>query len=96
MILKPGSPNYKIRFLAAHDHWKLGNADSASAHLRRCMAIDKTKVDPYIDLAIFLSEKGRLNEASSVVEDGLNIKEDPMLYWILGRISYQKKKLFKS
>jgi len=88
---KPGSPNYKIRFLAAHNHWKLGNADSASAHFRRCMAIDKTKVDPYIDLAIFLTEKGRLNEASSIVEDGLNIKEDPMLFWVLGRISYQKK-----
>ncbi len=88
---KPGSPNYKIRFLAAHNHWKLGNADSASAHFRRCMAIDKTKADPYIDLAIFLTEKGRLNEASSIVEDGLNVKDDPMLYWILGRISYLKK-----
>ena len=88
---KPGSPNYKIRFLAAHNHWKLGNVDSASAHFRKCISIDKTKVDPYIDLAILLSEKGRLNEASSVVEDGLKIKEDPMLFWILGRISYQKQ-----
>jgi len=87
---KQGSPNYKIRFLAAHNHWKLGNADSASAHFRRCMAIDKTKVDPYIDLAILYSEKGRLGDASSIVEDGLKIKEDPMLFWILGRISYQK------
>lgn len=88
---KKDSPNYKIRFLAAHNHWKLGNEDSASAHLRRCMAIDKTKVDPYIDLAIFLTEKGRLNAAASIVEDGLKIKEDPMLFWILGRISYLKK-----
>jgi len=88
---KAGSPNYKIRFLAAHNHWKLGKEDSASAHFRRCMAIDKTKVDPYIDLAILLSEKGRLNAAASVVEDGLKIKEDPMLFWILGRINYQKQ-----
>jgi Flp pilus assembly protein TadD len=85
---KPGSPNYKIRFLAAHNHWKLGNEESANAHFRRCMAIDKTKVDPYIDLAIMLTEKGRLKAASSVVEDGLRIKEDPMLFWILGRVAY--------
>jgi len=88
---KPGSQNYKIRFLAAHNHWKLGNTDSASLHFRKCMAIDKTKIDPYIDLAMLLSEKGRIGDAYSVAEDGLNIKEDPMLFWILGRISYQKK-----
>ena len=87
---KPGSQNYKIRFLAAHNHWKLGNEESASAHFRRCMAIDKTKVDPYIDLAILYSEKGKLGNASSIAEDGLQIKEDPMLFWILGRISYMK------
>lgn len=93
---KPGSPNYKIRFLAAHNHWKLGNEESASAHFRRCMAIDKTKVDPYIDLAIMYSEKGKFGGASSIVEDGLKVKEDPMLFWILGRISYQKGNLLRA
>jgi len=88
---KQGSQNYKIRYLAAHAHWKLGNKDSASLHFRKCMEIDKSKVDPYIDLTILLVEKGRLGNASSVAEDGLRIKEDPMLYWILGRISYLKK-----
>lgn len=93
---KAGSPNYKIRFLAAHNHWKLGNEDSASAHFRRCMAIDKSKVDPYIDLAIFLTEKGRLNAASSIVEDGLKVKEDPMLFWVLGRIAYLKENYWRA
>ena len=87
---KSGSPNYKIRFLAAHNHWKLGNIESASAHFRRCMAIDKSNVDPYIDIAIMYVEKGRLNDAVSVIEDGLKIKEDPMLLWILGRTYYKK------
>ena len=85
---KSGSPNYKIRYLAAHNHWKLGNEESANAHFRKCMAIDKSKIDPYIDLAILLTEKGKFNGASSVVEDGLRVKDDPMLYWILGRIAY--------
>ena len=87
---KTGSPNYKIRFLAAHNHWKLGNIESASAHFRRCMAIDKSNVDPYIDIAIMLVERGKLNEAVSVIEDGLKVKEDPMLLWILGRTYYKK------
>ena len=87
---KPGSPNYKIRFLAAHNHWKLGNIESASAHFRRCMAIDKSNVDPYIDISIMYVEKGRLNDAVSVIEDGLKIKEDPMLLWALGRTYYKK------
>ncbi|MCL1864661.1 MAG: tetratricopeptide repeat protein [Spirochaetes bacterium] len=87
---KSGSPNYKIRFLAAHNHWKLGNIESASAHFRRCMAIDKNIVDPYIDIAIMFVERGRFNDAVSVVEDGLKIKEDPMLLWILGRTYYKK------
>lgn len=88
---KQGSPNYKIRFLAAHNHWKMGNEQSASAHFRKCMAIEKSNVSPYIDLAILLTEKGKLSLASSVVEDGLKVKDDPMLYWILGRISYLKE-----
>ena len=87
---KPDSPNYKIRFLAAHNHWKLGNIDSASAHFRRCMAIDKSRVEPYIDIAIMYVENGKLNDAVSVIEDGLKIKEDPMLFWILGRTYYKK------
>jgi len=93
---KSGSPNYKIRFLAAHNHWKLGNEESANAHFRRCMAIDKTKIDPYIDLAIMLTEKGRLSAASSVIEDGLRVKEDPMLFWILGRIAYLRHDYYRA
>ena len=87
---KPGSPNYKIRYLAAHNHWKLGNIDSASIHFRRCMAIDKSTIDPYIDISIMYVEKNRLAEAISVAETGLKIKEDPMLYWILGRAYYKR------
>lgn len=84
---KPGSANYKIRYLAAHNHWKLGNIESASIHFRKCMAIDKTKVDPYIDLALMLTEKGKFREAGSIIEDGLKVKDDAYLYWILGRIA---------
>jgi len=87
---KPGSPNYKIRYLAAHNHWKLGNAESASIHFRKCMAIDKTKIDPYIDLSMLLIEKRKFKEAGSVIEDGLQVKEDAMLFWLLGKIAVER------
>ncbi|HOP63542.1 MAG TPA: tetratricopeptide repeat protein [Spirochaetota bacterium] len=88
---RAGSPNYKIRYLAAHNHWKLGNTESAMIHFRKCMAIDKTTVDPYIDLAMLFMEKRKFGDAGSVIEDGLKIKEDAMLFWLLGRIAIEKK-----
>ena len=51
--LTPDSPNYKIRFLAAHNHWKLGNTKSAVAHFKRCMIIEKENINPYIDLSFY-------------------------------------------
>ncbi len=85
--MKTGSPNYKIRFLAAHNHWKLGNVESAISHFRRCMEIEKTRVDPYIDLSLMLLENGQTGHAERIARKGLGIKKDAMLYFILGRSS---------
>ncbi len=93
---KEGSPNYELRYLAAHDHWKLGNDKSAVAHFRRCMDIRKTAVDPYIDCSILLLEKHRYGDAISIAEDGLKIKKDPMLYWVLGRAAMARKNYWKA
>ena len=93
---KENSPNYKLRFLAAHNHWKLGNAESAVAHFRKCMSIRKTAVEPYIDCAVLLLEKQRFGDAASIAEDGLKIKDDPMLYWILGRVAMARKDFWRA
>lgn len=93
---KENSPNYKLRYLAAHDHWKLGNDKSAVAHFRRCMEIKKNAIEPYIDCCILLLEKGRYSDAQSIAEDGLRIKEEPMLYWILGRVALAKENFWKA
>jgi len=84
---KENSPNYNLRYLAAHNHWKMGNDKSAVAHFRKCMDINKKAVEPYIDCCILLLEKGRYGDARSIAEDGLKVKEDAMLYWVLGRIA---------
>lgn len=86
-----GAPNYKIRFLAAHVHWKLGNVQPVIAHFRRCMEIDASAVEPYIDLSLFLIERKRYSDAEGVLREGLEVEEDAMLFYGLGRIALEQR-----
>ncbi len=90
--LEKGSPNYKLRFLAAHNHWKLGNLKSAIIHFKRCMDIDGAAVAPYVDLALLLIDYNRFADAESVAIRGLKVKKSPDLYWVLGRIKIKEGK----
>lgn len=94
--MEANSPNYKLRYLAAHLHWKLGNEKSVIAHFKRCMEIKKDAVNPYIDLALFLTEQKRYGDAAVYVRKGLNIRKDPMLYYILGRISLEQGNFWRA
>lgn len=85
-----GSPNYDIRFLAAHNHMKLGNRKSAISHLRRCMDIRPDTVDPYVDLALYLADRGDAEDATSIARKGLKIEETPLLYYALARTSMKQ------
>ncbi len=91
--MEPDSPNYKLRYLAAHLHWKLGNAKSVIAHFKRCMDIKKEAVNPYIDLALYLVEQKRYGDAEIYIKNGLKIKNDAMLYYLLGRIALERGNL---
>ncbi len=84
---KQGSPNYNLRYLAAHALWKLGNRDTASIHLRKCMEIKKDSVDPYIDLAMILIESKKLIDAEKIARKAQSMSESPMVYYILGKIN---------
>jgi tetratricopeptide (TPR) repeat protein len=88
--LKEGSPNYKIRFLAAHNHWKLGNATAVIAHLRRCTVIDPSTPDPYIDLGLYFIDQKRYGDARAAADEGLKVKEHHMFFWILGRAAMER------
>ena len=94
--LTPDSPNYKIRFLAAHNHWKLGNTKSAVAHFQKCMNIKKDTIDPYIDLSFYHLESNRFRDAAIIARRGLKIKNSAELYYILGSISLQQKNYWKA
>jgi len=93
---KADSPNYKIRFLAAHNHWKLGNGESVVLHLKRCMEIKKNSADPYIDLSLYLLETKRYADATAWAEKGLSLGDNAMLYYILGRASREKGNLARA
>ncbi len=93
---KEGSENYKIRYLAAHNHWKLGNTKSAVSHLSRCMDIDKDRVEPYIDLSLFYLKEKRYGDAERVAQKGLEIKDSPYLYYSMGMSSMKRKNLWRA
>ena len=97
----PASVNYKLRFLAAHNHWKLGTHDSAFQHFQKCMQIRPDSIDPYVDLALMFTEKRKFRDAEYFVKKGLDIKKDAMLYYVYGRLAmgsdnhWKAKELFE-
>jgi tetratricopeptide (TPR) repeat protein len=94
--MEPDSPNYKLRFLAAHNHWKLGNHKSAIAHFKRCMDIKSDVVGPYVDLSLMLLEMRRYHDVNTYARRGLKIKEDPMLYYVLGKAALGYKNYWRA
>ncbi len=82
------SPNYELRYLAAHNHWKLGNYESAAAHLKRCTEIQKDITDPLIDLAALLIEQKKFREAETYTVRALSIQKEPMAYYLTGKAAY--------
>lgn len=94
--MKAGAPNYNIRFLAAHIHWKLGNTKSVIAHFRRCMDIRSESVAPYIDLSLYLTDLGRYGDAEETARDGLKVREDAMLYYALGKSYLVRENFWKA
>lgn len=90
---KPGSPNYNLRYLAAHNHWMLGNTKSAIDHLNRCIQINKDSINAYIDLAMIQIEQKKYGEAEQTARRGLERQKSPLLYYLMG-ITYLKRENF--
>ena len=92
----PESPNYNLRYLAAHDHWKLGNSKPAIDHFLKCIQIKKQKVDPYIDLALLQLEIKKYGESEATAKRGLEVEKSPLLYYIMGMVSLKRDNLWKA
>jgi tetratricopeptide (TPR) repeat protein len=94
--MKPDSPNYNLRFLAAHNHWKLGNTKSAIDHFSRCIAIKKNAVETYVDLSLLQIELKKYGDAETTARRGLEAGKSSMLYYIMGIVSMKKENYWKS
>jgi hypothetical protein len=51
-VIKSDMNNYKLRYLAAHDHWKLGSFDSATVHFQTAVSSHPELPEGYMDFAL--------------------------------------------
>ena len=94
--MTPDSPNYNLRYLAAHCHWKLGNTQSVIAHFQKCMQIKKEAVEPYIDLSFFAYDIKDYGYSEVIASRGLKVSNEPLLYYILGKIALMRKNYWRA
>ncbi len=73
--MDPSSENYKLRFLAAHCHWRLGNYDKAMTHFIKTREIRPDSLDPLIDMALMNLEANRNSHAEAYAKAVLD--KDP-------------------
>lgn len=93
---KTDSPNFNLRFLAAHNHWKLGNTKSAIDHFTKCIAIRKKSVDPYIDLAMLQIEMKKYGDAENTARKGLEIEKSAELCYLVGLSSLKRGNFWRA
>ncbi len=94
--MEPNSPNYNLRYLAAHNHWKLKNATSAIAHLKICAEIQKNNPNPLIDLSLILLENKKYADAGQCATRALGLKESSLPYYVLANISLEQKNYWRA
>ena len=83
---------YKLRFLAAHNHWKLGNFGPAQTHFRAALKIDPDQIGVYVDMSRFYISFGKFSDARSMAEKGLKkFGKHYQLYNLLGRAQFGRK-----
>ena len=63
--------NPKLRYLAAHNHWKLKNYSSADSHLKVFIQVETTQETGYIELALLNLEQNKFQEAMNALQRGL-------------------------
>ncbi len=94
--MESNSPNYDQRFLAAHNHWKLGNLQAAIGHFKRCTDIKKNSADPLIDLSLMMLDSKRYGDANFFAMGALKIAESQMPYYVLGKSAAKMGNFYKS
>ena len=64
--------NPKLRYLAAHNYWKLKNYDPSIAHFKVFLEVAPQYPSGYIDMALLLLEKQAYEDARRRADQGIN------------------------
>lgn len=92
-VIKSDMTNYRLRMLAAHNHWRLGNYVPAEQHFRTAIASDNLQPGAYIDLSLFYLQRGDLRKSLRTALSGKKTLEEAnrpvpaRLYNVLARVS---------
>ena len=62
--------NPKLRYLAAHNHWKLKNYSSAETHFKVFIQVESAQEFGYIELALLFLEQNKLRDAADILSKG--------------------------
>ena len=90
--------NSKLRYLAAHNYWRIKNYESAEAHFRVFLKIQPNETAGYIDLALMLHEGHFYKKAIKIITDRIKeLKQSKenisiKLFNILARSSLHQKR----
>jgi tetratricopeptide (TPR) repeat protein len=85
------SQNFQLRFLAAHNHRKLGNIPSAIIHFQRCSEIRPKAVEPLIDLAFIMIDIGKYRDAAAYAQKAVSLDpKNAVAFYLLGLSSYRQ------
>ncbi len=94
--------NLKLRYLAAHNYWRIKNYKSAEAHFRLFLNIQPNETAGYIDLALMLHEGHFYKKTIKIITNRIKKlkrskeKISIKLFNILARSSLHQKKFTKT
>lgn len=74
-VIKSDMENYNLRYLASHNHWRLGNFEPAVIHMKKCIDIDSSNLNAYIDLALLYIKYNKISEAQIWLRKGIEVSE---------------------
>lgn len=87
------SPNYKLRFLAGHNHWKMKRYENALSHLGRCLQIRANDTNAMIDVGLIYLEMKKYTDAVRVGQKiAEKEKNNAMAYYIIGKGALRSRK----
>jgi len=95
-VIKADMANYKLRYLAAHDHWKLGHYEFATTHFQAAISAKPDNPNAYMDLATMKIQERNYTVAEWILNNAMNVLQKsnkPLpsrLYNIYSRIQLMK------